>query len=319
MGLFRRKQPADVPVSPPADPDPVLPALSRDDAALLERVLRTAFAKAGIETTSDGQGALRAMDGQVYGLSNLAISVATEPRSTWPDLAASHVRAMRAATDVPAPTSLDEVRDLVLPRLRWEDDVPDPPAYAPRVLPGVLEVVAIDYPSHVAELLSEEALADLGGWEAVRAQAMANLRALPLPEHEVLPADESDRDADVHLLSADDFFVPSRMLVLDEVMAALGLPASTHGTLVVVPHRHVLALHSVRGPGVVAALQLLARIGLGECDAQPGSISPHVYFLPGDGAPAQQVTRPEDDGTISIEVRDALTDAFRALGLVGEE
>lgn len=37
---------------------------------------------------------------------------------------------------------------------------------------------AIDYPTHVAELLGDPAIDRLGGWAAIRDQGLTNLRAL---------------------------------------------------------------------------------------------------------------------------------------------
>lgn len=317
MALFgRRKHDDDLPENPPREPDPALPALSRDDAVMLDRLTREAFARAGVEVTSDGQGQLTAMDGRTYGLSNLAAGAATEPRSRWPELVGGHVQGMLASHEVPEPQSLDEVRGQVYPRLRREVDLPERPAYVVDALPGIVELAAIDYPTHVAELLGDPAVERLGGWEAIRAQGIANLVSLAPMHRQTIPGDPDRDDADVHVLTSEDFFGPSRLLVLDTVMAALDIPAGEHGVLLVVPNRHLLALHPLRGAGVLGALQLLARLGAGECDSQPGALSPHVYFRPASGGPVEQVTRVEDDGALVIEVHGGLARSFAALGLL---
>ncbi|MFB9314095.1 hypothetical protein [Nocardioides plantarum] len=319
MALFgRRKRDADRPARPdrPADPDPALPILSRDDATALDRMTREAFAQRGVEVTSDGSGQLRAMDGQTYGLSNLAAQVAREPRSAWTGLVAAHVGGMLASQEVPEPQSLDEVRSQVYPRLRWEADLPERPSYAENPLPGIVELAAVDYPTHVAELLDDLAVERLGGWAAIRAQGIVNLRSLEPMHRQTITADPERHDADLHLLVSDDFFGPSRVLVLDEVMAGLGIEAGPHGVLLAVPNRHLLALHPLGGVGVVAAMRLLAEIGTGEYEGQPGALSPHVYFRPASGGPIEQVTRVEEDGTVVIAVDGALADAFAGLGLL---
>ena len=149
------------------------------------------------------------------------------------------------------------MRTQVYPRLRWAGDLPDPPpSYPFRPLPGVVELAAIDYPSHVAELLGDEAVERLGGWPSIREAAMTNLRALAPMHQDTIDADPEREDAAVHVLTTDDFFGPSRVLILPEVLAGIGIERPSHGVLVAVPNRHLLAAHVLTGPGVVAALQV---------------------------------------------------------------
>lgn len=306
------------PIVPATDRDPVLPALSREDAVALGRLARESFVRHGIETVEDGRGALVAMDGRLYGLTNLSAAVAHEPKARWPELVRSHVEGLLASHAQPGPVSLDEVRTQVYPRLRWAADLPEPgPTYAPRPLPGVAEIAAIDYPSHVAELLSDEAVDRLGGWPVARESAMANLRALPPMHRDTLHGDADRDDSDVHVLTTDDFYGPSRLLMLPEVLSGLGIERPSHGVLVAVPNRHLLALHPLQGAGVVAALQVLVRISTGEHDQRPGALSRHVYYVPASGAAAQQVTSFAEDGTLTVNVEGHLADAFTALGLLG--
>jgi len=304
-------------VAPPADPDPVLPVLSRDDAARLVALTRQVFAEHGRETVPDGQGALVGQ-GHVHGLSNLAATLSLVPRREWPDVVRRHVGTMLRAHDTVEPADLEEARELLLVKLRAAQDVPDPrPAYAPEVLPGVLAVAALDYPTHVSELLADERLAALGGWEAVREVAWANLRRLPPPERQDLHGDPDDDDSVVHVLTTDDFFGASRVLLLDEVLAGLGVERPSHGVLLAVPNRHLLAVHVLRGPGVVAAVDVLVRLAAGEHAGRPGPVSSHVYFRAADGR-AQQVTSVDDDGATVVRVDGPLAEAFDALGLLGD-
>lgn len=320
MGLFdRRRRARPEPTErrwAPQDPDPVLPILSREAAAVLERLAREAWLAQGVETVPDGAGALVAMDGRVYGLSNLAATLAPESQGTWPELVRRHVAGLVDSHATPTPLSLDEVRTQVYPRLRDRADLREPPSYADSPLPGLLELAAIDYPTHVTDLLSDESVDTLGGWEATREAAMINLRGLPMMHQDIVRADPERDDSDVHVLTSEDYFGPSRVLILAEVLAGIGIERPSHGVLVAVPNRHLLAAHVLAGPGVVAALQVLARISTGEHDHQPGAVSRHIYYVPSDGAPAQQVTSFADDGTLSIDVEGALAGAFAALGLL---
>jgi hypothetical protein len=297
-------------------PDPSLPMLSVDEAAWLAALVRAAFAENGRETTPDGSGGLRG-DGQTYGLHNLAAHVVAVPRRAWPDVARRHVRDMVVADRTPQPKSLDDVRDQVLLKLRAVSELPsEPPAYAPEVLPGVVAVAAIDYPTHVSELLDADRLTTLGGWEAVRPVAMDNLRRLELPHVEDIVAQAGDPTSVVHVMVADDFFGAARVCVLDQVMAAaLGVERPKYGVLVAVPNRHVMAVHVPTGTGLLAALNTLAALAAGESVEAPGPISPFVYLISPDGH-IEQVTARGDDGELVVDATGTLADVLDALGIL---
>lgn len=221
------------------------------------------------------------------------------------------------APEVAHAAALEEVRSHLYPRLRWAPDLPGPvPSYAARPLPGVVELASVDHPTHVTDLLSNEAVERIGGWPTARRVAMANLRALPALHQDTIHAARGRDDSVVHVLTSSDHFGASRVLVLPEVLEMLRLEPPPHGVLVAVPNHQLLALHPVVGPGAVAALQLLARISTGEHDQHPGPVSRHVYFVPASGAGAEQVTSFGDDGTLTVEVAGALAGAFAALGLI---
>jgi hypothetical protein len=290
--------------------------LSVDEAAWLAALVRAAFAENGRETTPDGSGGLRG-DGQTYGLHNLAAHVVAVPRRAWPDVARRHVRDMVVADRTPHPKSLDDVRDQVLLKLRAVSELPsEPPAYAPEVLPGIVAVAAIDYPTHVSELLDADRLTALGGWEAVRPVAMDNLRRLELPHVEDIVAQAGDPTSVVHVMVADDFFGAARVCVLDQVMAAaVGVERPKYGVLVAVPNRHVMAVHVPTGTGLLAALNTLAALAAGESVEAPGPISPFVYLISPDGH-IEQVTARGDDGELVVDATGALADVMDALGIL---
>ena len=102
MAWFRRREADDLPQTPPPDPDPVLPVLSREDAARLVALTRHTFAEHGRETVPDGQGALVGQ-GHVHGLSNLAATVSLVPRREWPGLVRRHVATMLQAHETEEP------------------------------------------------------------------------------------------------------------------------------------------------------------------------------------------------------------------------
>ena len=296
--------------------DPALPMLSVDQAQALTALAARAFADVGVEVVPDGHGVLVGQ-GQRFGLHNLAAVVAQLPWREWSDAAAQHASAMGAARTDNAPVRPDQL----LLKLRPVDDLPNPPDFdASTRFPGVLALPAVDYPTKVQEMFAAEALADLGGrhgWDEVREQALANLRRLPRPELMSLDADEDRDDAMVHLFVSDDYFGASRVLVLDTLLAdVLRRESPTHGCLVAVPNRHLLAVHLLDGLGVISAVQVLASVAEGECRDKPGPISDAVFYLPPSG-PAESIITRADDGGVTINAADgAFSQALAALGLI---
>lgn len=297
-------------------PDPDLPALSVADAASLGELARRAFAEQGLETLYDGAGSLVGADGHRYGLHNLSIALADANRRDWPRLVAEHAAAMASTQLVAMPTSLDEARDLLLLKIAVSDQVPaGVPTYAPEVLPGVVALVALDYPTHVNQLTNDDALEPFGGWAAVEPVALANLRRLEAPQHTVLQPGE-DADSAVHLFASDDFYGASRVLLLDELLTGVLLvERPTYGVLLAVPNRHLLAVHVVTGESAVAAMSTMVPLAVGESDARAGGLSPFLYYRAADGR-TQQVSRAGDDGKVVVEVTGAFEEVWRALGLL---
>lgn len=316
--LRRRRRDDDIPGPRPDNPDPVLNQLSVDDAARLVALARQSFAEAGRETIYDGAGALVG-DGHTHGLTNLAGTLAQTSRAAWPHAVHRHVETMLAAERTPEPANLAEAAALLYPKLRAREDLPGPaPAYAEESLPGLLTVAALDYPTHVAELLTDERIATLGGWPAIHAVALANLRGLPRPSVRDISADRDRDDATVHALMSEDFFGASRVLLMHELLAGIGIEAPRHGVLFAIPTRHLAALHVPRGPGVLAALNLLVRLAQTEYESGPGSLSRHVYYRCADGS-TQQITSYDDDAErVEVTVDGRLHDVFVGLGLLTE-
>lgn len=162
----------------------------------------------------------------------------------------------------------------------------------------------------VEVLVSDNAVSDPvdpathGGPTLCRRIAMDGLRALRQPQHETLTAGR----AKVESFVADDVFGASRLLVLDELLAeTLLVERPSHGTLVVVPNRHLLAVHvlaSVRA--IPAALGLLGELAVVEHRiAEP--LSPWVYFRAADGRLsllANPSERPSLDPRFNAVLRD---------------
>jgi hypothetical protein len=306
----------------PRDPD--LKTLSVEQADALRRLSELAFAAHGVPVQSDGRDLLR--DGpRVYGLMNLARMVAREPWSQWPALLDSHAAAM-VAVDSPEPKEPVVQRDQWLLKLRALVDLPEQPDFdVVSGLPGLAALPAIDYPDRVAELLSRATVLDYADPDEFRTQALANLRSLPAPDVQPVLVDEDEPDGTVFALVSDDYYGAARALVLEDVIEALpDVGTSPHGYLVGVPHRHLLLVHPVTGPGVYAAIQAMVNIVGNTHDESPGPITKDLYFIPTDAFElglyphdeiAQRITLYQED-KVMILVPGHLEHALGQLGLL---
>ena len=282
--------------------DDDLAPLSREDADWLRTAAAAAFARAGFVGAVAQPDHVRTPNGAQYGLGNLARQVALADRSEWPAVVEEHARMLRAAQARPQQETLADVVDLLVARVMLEADLPElDPAAGPSLGAGLCVRAAIDYPESVSTLFG----ARYGGWAVLGEPAMAGLRRLPAPDHELL-------EHDIHVLVAQDFFGASRLLLHDEVLDAVGAGPRPFGTLLALPDRSALLVHVLRDATVVHALHLMARIARGRQDT-PGPLSPHVYYRSPEGA-LQQITRYEGDG-IQVHVDGAFADAMSAAGL----
>lgn len=313
--IFNRKRKEPEAAQPDAaeqGPDALLPALSEGQAREFTRLVYQTLAERGREgVVSDG--ALHFNDGSSHGLHNLSIAAAEADPRIWPTLVREHVQAME---QIDAETDDIPADDTVFLRLRMREDLGDEePAYqALEPFPGVLALVAVDRPTHVKELSGD--LSQVGSYERAVELGRRNLAALPLPAVERLLADDEDEGSAVHLLMSDDFFGASRAIILEDILdRALGTSIPEAGVFLVVPNRHLLAVHIPTGsPSTVGALSLLSNIGFGECKSAPGPISPFVYHVSRDGSGAQVSSI--QDGKVVFSVIGQVEDAFRTLGLL---
>lgn len=303
-------------------PDQTLVPLTVADAQWLVSVVSEALRSGGAEVTYDGTGMLQGMNGRRYGLTSLAAILATTPRRRWSATVNEHVSALLRADHNPVPHCLADIERLVLPRLTATgslatDYAVAPPAYAPQFAPDVHVLAALDYPTHVSTLGADTALDCFGGWSAVAPLAFANLRALPAPSYHVVTGDHDRTDADVHIFETEDYHGASRALLLNELLATFaGVEAPPHGTLFVVPDRHLVAAHTLSGAGVVAATRLLVDIVLTEYVNAPGRMSPHLYYRTSDGV-VEQLSRREGTGLV-MGVTGRFESALTSLGLLDD-
>lgn len=319
MRFFNRRGRDEGAPDPHGPRDAFLVMLSTEQAAAVARMAREEAAVQGREAVIQ-DGALHLPDGEVMGLHNLAAVLVDVPYQHWRPLVREHVGTLLRGFETQQEGPADP-RDVYV-RLRPVSELPGQPEYDPwMVLPGVAAMLAIDRPDVVVELMGDLDVVG-GNPNTAYNNALANLRALPAPRHEVLLAEAGDTSSAVHLFEAADFFGAARMLVLDDLLARVGQRFPDYGVLLVVPNRHLLAVHVPTGPSLVQATNVLVNIGVGECESRPGPVSPHVFHLRPDGIATQFseiVEQPGQEGrAVNLTVQGPIEDMFRVLGLLDE-
>ena len=74
--------------------------------------------------------------------------------------------------------------------------------------------------------------------------------------------------------SGESFFTASFALMLDQLDGA----TSPNGTLVAIPHRHMLLFHSIHTADAIFAVQHLGVLAVNLDQQGPGSISPNLFW-----------------------------------------
>ncbi|RLV50508.1 hypothetical protein D9V37_00490 [Nocardioides mangrovicus] len=283
-------------------------------AARFASLAMRVFAEHGIECSYD-DGFLRGSDGRSYGLTNVALVAAAGTDRHWRELLEQHVGGIVAAHATPRQRDLEAVGDRLYLRLWAAADLPHRPdgvnGFGEPLGEGLVGLAAIDHPEHVETLTGGHDIGLLGGWDVVRRTALANLAALRADD--VVPLGD-DPHSQVQL-SIGGFFNASRVFTMERLLREdFLLEEPSHGVLLVVPNRHLVAVHPLRSAGMVEAVHTLTRLARAESEV-PGGISPHVWFWR-DGW-VEQVTRSaEEPDTVELHVAGLLEVAMRELDLV---
>ncbi|MFD6335013.1 hypothetical protein ACFWGI_36310 [Streptomyces niveus] len=277
MGLFRRGPKRDGRETPR---DPEFSFFSTDEAALFRSQVRAAFAERGLEVTVYSD-LVTDSAGRQFGLANLAAVCHNDDRGArvWGELVRQHAGMVLRTMD--GPSALDtlppaQIRAQLYPRVISGDSL-DAQAfgYARSVAPGLYEILALDLPESVM-MLTDEALEPLGPLHELRAQALGNLRQLPVEGRETVKDPEGMR---FEVVMGDSFYTASRVLALDSVVQQVtGRRLGTDGALVAFPFRHQLAFHVIRDATVIPSLNAMASFAASGFEDTPGAISPYVYW-----------------------------------------
>jgi hypothetical protein len=305
MPLFGRSKPT-VPDGPP---DETFAFFTVGQAARFRDLARQGFAEAGLEVTVQADHMVDD-SGRVFGLGNLAAQChnALKGEREWREITATHAASIVRGMDAPDPfdtMSRDELLASTYLRLTPTADLaPIRASYAREVVDGISEVLNVDLPETVRTYLDEH-VEQWGPLEQLRTAGLANLRRVPIDEHQRLAAPQG---AALDVVMGDSVFTASRLIVLDELLSELGVTdVVENGVFVVAPFRHQLAFHAIRDVSAVAAVEALALFARLGYEDSAGPLSPDVFWWRrGD---LRRITEHGPDG-VQVYADDDLTEVL---------
>jgi hypothetical protein len=138
-------------------------------------------------------------------------------------------------------------------------------------LPGTISALVFDLPSSIRNVTPEE----IKTWGKSETElfriGLANVMENCIPD---VSEQELGEGITLTLFSDESFFVASHALLLEEHPECLG----TFGTLVGIPHRHVMLAFPIQDARVLQAIHMMIPIIAGMERDGPGSISPLLYW-----------------------------------------
>lgn len=216
---------------------------------------------------------------QQLGLVNLAQNCAGNPTAEWPEIVASHFRTMEKSfgENKVLEERIDDfsrVSEFLAVRIWPEgyfDKLDRSKILHRRDLPGTVSALVFDMPSSIRNVTPEE----IKGWgkseEELFAIGLANVKENCIPN---ITSEDLGDDVSLTLFSDESFFVASHALLLEEHEDCLG----PFGTLIGIPHRHVLLTFAIEDMRVLPAIHKMIPIIAGMERDGPGSISPMLYW-----------------------------------------
>jgi hypothetical protein len=246
----------------------------------------------------------------VFNLGLVADAVAGAPADQWPELVDDRVERIIAmlvdgSPELDGPT--EQLLDRILVRLRPAEDSPvEWWNYASEVAPGLLIVLALDYPDHVAIL--NDGQVERHGRDQLLEAGFTNLTGQ-------LPGSYAEGNG-VYVLTGGDFVASTALIMPYVVETFTGTPDYPHGVLVAMPEHHTLIFHVPHdGPGTRYALAEIARLAAEFHDGDPNPISPYVYWLAPEAGYLRPVARHvgEESGVIGEDLVTQFPADFAAL------
>ena len=213
------------------------------------------------------------------GLLNLAQMCKSRPKHDWPEIIAHHFgqleridRERRALAE--RTRDFDRVAELLAVRI-WPRDYLEGIGFDAAVhredLEGTVSVLVYDLPTSIQNVSPKDAEAWGKAPDELFALGLANVRENYTPD--ILRQDVGD-GVEIVLFADESFFIASFALLLDHYPEYVG----AHGSLISIPHRHVLLCYPIESLDVIRAINLLIQITAGMEKEGPGSISPHLYW-----------------------------------------
>ena len=266
------------------DPRPAWASFFTDEQYAKFRRLVEDFFRARKQTFTWGDGVISlepSEAGAVHqlGLVNLGQLCARNDEKEWGQIVADHFRTLEKSQSEQKVlegrlTDFDRVRELLAVRLwpaTYLDDLDESRMIYRTDLPGTISALVYDLPSSIRNVTPDECET----WGRERGElfelALDNVREICIPDESEQEIGEGIR---VQLLSDESFFVASHALTLPEHEACVG----SFGSLVGVPHRHVLLAYPIESLEVVQTIPRLIAIIAGMEREGPGSISNRLYW-----------------------------------------
>lgn len=258
------------------------PSLSGPQARLVRSLFQQAMARRGRELTADQDGNLRDGSGHVYGLRTIAAACHAHPggEDRWEQLIEGYADVVsrgagQAWTDIAALTA-QQARTLIYPsivRAASLGRAVDGYRAAPELVPGLLELLALDLPDYTV-FVDDDQVARLGGRESLRDAALANLRALAAPVHQHV----GTPDAHFEAIGGDSHFAASRALAMPDLLSGILRTDAPHGVLVAVPARRWAFIHVLSDQTAQSSLLAMAKMARAAYGREEGPISPDVFW-----------------------------------------
>src|ERR1700730_18151722 len=231
-----------------------------------------------------GDGVVYVEDGKSggkhqLGLLNLAQMCANNEPKDWAEIVADHFRTLEKSYSEQKVLEerIDDftrVAELLAVRLWPEEylaDLDRNKILHRKELPGTISALVFDLPSSIRNVTPEE----VKSWGKSETElfriGLANVMENCIPD---VSEQDLGEGITLTLFSDESFFVASHALLLEEHPDCLG----PFGTLVGIPHRHVMLAFPIQDLRVLQAIHMMIPIIAGMERDGPGSISPLLYW-----------------------------------------
>ena len=221
-------------------------------------------------------------DGRQFGLQNLAQVCHMNDRKSWRENIKTHFdNIMKSESEQQELErkidDFSEIRELLAVRI-WPSDYLvkfDPPNIIYRQdMEGTVSVLAFDLPSSTVTVAADKAVHWNKDTRELFEIGLQYVRSKAIPNTTVENVGEN---LQITLLSGDSFYIATHALLLGEHPKCVG----SHGSIVAIPHRHVVLCYPIEDINVVHAVNRLMPIVQGMYHEGPGSISPYLYWYNG--------------------------------------